>query len=155
HVNGISYNPTEDLIAFSSRIFSEVIVIDHGTTTAEAKGKTGGKRGKGGGILYRWGKPGNYGVPGTAVFDVVHAAKWIPVGLPWSGNLSAIYYGGGAGVGSLVLLFLPMVGCGSVTRGAGTAFGPAEPVWTCRHGTEFCSDGRGSAQRLPNGNTLL
>src|SRR5690606_38897514 len=81
-VNGISYNPTEDLIAFSSRIVSEVIVIDHGTATAEAKGKTGGKRGKGGGILYRWGKPGNYGVPGTAVFDVVHAAKWIPAGLP-------------------------------------------------------------------------
>jgi len=56
HLNGVDYDSTTDLILFSSRRFSECYVLDHSTTTEEAKGHTGGKRGKGGDILYPLGQ---------------------------------------------------------------------------------------------------
>jgi hypothetical protein len=40
-MNSIDYNPELDQIAMSVRGNSEVWIIDHGTTTAEAKGHTG------------------------------------------------------------------------------------------------------------------
>jgi hypothetical protein len=57
HMNSIDYNPTFDQIAMSVRGNSEVWIIDHSTTTAQAKGHTGGKYGKGGDLLYRYGNP--------------------------------------------------------------------------------------------------
>ena len=66
HANSVSYDSVRDQIAFSMNPGGEIIVIDHGTTTEEALGTTGGRRGKGGSILYRWGNPmvynrGSYG----------------------------------------------------------------------------------------------
>ncbi len=60
HLNGLDYCPRRDLIVFTSRLFSEVFIIDHSTTTAEAATHSGGTHGKGGDLLYRWGRPGNY-----------------------------------------------------------------------------------------------
>src|SRR6185295_606711 len=54
HVNAVSYNPDLDQIMISSRMFSEVWIIDHSTTAAEAATSKGGKYGKGGDLLYRW-----------------------------------------------------------------------------------------------------
>ena len=61
HANAIGYNAAYDEIAISARNFSEVWVIDHSTTTEEATSSTGGKHGKGGEIVYRWGNPQAYG----------------------------------------------------------------------------------------------
>ena len=60
HFNGVAYNPDLDQIAVSVWTFSEFWIIDHGTTTAQAAGHTGGRRGKGGDLLYRWGNPRAY-----------------------------------------------------------------------------------------------
>ena len=60
HSNGIDYNPALDQIMLSPRHFSEVWIIDHSTTRAEAAGSSGGNSGKGGDLLYRWGNPRAY-----------------------------------------------------------------------------------------------
>src|SRR5262249_31645110 len=60
HVNAVDYNAELDQIMLSTPEFNEIWIIDHGTTTAEAAGHTGGRRGKGGDLLYRWGNPATY-----------------------------------------------------------------------------------------------
>jgi len=60
HVNAIDYNEYLDQIVISVPYFDEIWVIDHSTTTQEAKGHTGGDYGKGGDLLYRWGNPVTY-----------------------------------------------------------------------------------------------
>src|SRR6185295_8609021 len=46
HFNAVSYNADLDQVLVSLRNFSEIWIIDHGTTTREAAGSVGGKRGK-------------------------------------------------------------------------------------------------------------
>lgn len=57
HTNALSYNAKLDQIMISVSLLNEVWIIDHSTTTEEAKGHKGGKYGKGGDLLYRWGNP--------------------------------------------------------------------------------------------------
>ena len=57
HTNSIDYNSEFDQILLSVHNFSEIWVIDHSTTTAEAAGHSGGNSGMGGDLLYRWGNP--------------------------------------------------------------------------------------------------
>ena len=57
HSNSIEYNPSLDQIMISSRSFNEVWIIDHSTTTEEARLHEGGRANKGGDLLFRWGNP--------------------------------------------------------------------------------------------------
>src|SRR5690606_15913622 len=87
--NAIDYNPQLDQIMISTREFSELWIIDHSTTTAEAAGHTGGRSGKGGDILYRYGNPAAYnrGTRADQKFFYQHDAQWIEPGLPGAGNI--------------------------------------------------------------------
>src|SRR5262249_27826045 len=57
HCNSVAYNPDLDQVLVSCPEFNEIWVIDHSTTKDEASGHKGGRSGKGGDLLYRWGNP--------------------------------------------------------------------------------------------------
>lgn len=78
HVNAIDYNPQLDQIMINVPTFNEVWIIDHSTTTAEAAGSTGGKSGRGGDILWRWGNPSAHkmGDQGDQKLFFQHDALW-------------------------------------------------------------------------------
>lgn len=154
HINGISYNSELDQIVISSHFLDEIYVIDHSTTTAEAASHSGGRSGKGGDILYRWGNPTNYDAPGMQVFNVVHSSVWIPGGNPGSGNILAFNNREGESTSIVVEIVPPLDASGNYTISAGSAFGPSSPTWSYT-ANGFYSNHLGGCQRLPNGNTLI
>ncbi len=162
HFNGISYNPELDQIAMSVWSFSEVWIIDHGTTTAEAAGHTGGRRGRGGDLLYRYGNPVAYraGTRADRKLFNQHNTHWIPAGLPGAGHLMLFNNGGKRPDGpysTVDELVLPVDSQGHYTRQPGKPFGPDAPVWrySAPRKSDFFSSFISGAQRLPNGNTLI
>lgn len=73
HANGIDYDADKDLIYISVNYYSEIWVIDHSTTTQEAKTNTGGNYNKGGDLIYRFGNPSAYkNEQGVRLFDRNH-----------------------------------------------------------------------------------
>ncbi|HYV34806.1 MAG TPA: aryl-sulfate sulfotransferase [Gemmataceae bacterium] len=163
HVNGISYNPELDQIVMSVHKMSEFWIIDHSTTKAEAASHKGGKSGKGGDLLYRWGNPQVYRA-GTAkereLFSQ-HNAHWIPKGLPGEGHILVFNNGSGGRPGgnysTVDEIALPIDAKGNYSLTPGKAFGPEKPAWTyvAPKKTDFFSTYISGAQRLPNGNTLI
>jgi hypothetical protein len=119
----------------SSPHFSEIWIIDHSTTTEEAKGHTGGRWGKGGDILYRWGNPRAYR-NGTKLDQRLfgqHNIQWIPRGLSGEGHLLVFNNGGGRTPEeySSVDEFVPPTDKnGNYTRGKRGPFGPAKALWS-------------------------
>jgi hypothetical protein len=154
HINGINYNQRLDQIIISSHELDEIYVIDHSTTTAQAAGHTGGRYGKGGDILYRWGRPSNYRAPGSQVFNVVHSSTWIPDSVPGGGHIMAFNNREGTNASHVVEIVPPEDSPGFYSYTPGTAYGPASPVWTYA-ASGFYSIHLGGCQRLPNGNTML
>jgi len=162
HTNSIAYNPALDQIMLSVLNFNEVWIIDHGTTTSEAASHAGGRAGKGGDLLFRWGNPQAYG-RGTDQHRQLfgqHDARGIPAGVPGAGNIMIFNNGvdrpGGA-QSSVIELSLPVDGKGRYTAAAGEPFGPARPVWRYPGTTDpsFFADFISGAARLPNGNTIV
>ena len=162
HVNAVAYNPSLDQIALSSPSFSEIWIIDHSTTTEEARGHTGGRWGKGGDILYRWGNPRSYR-RGTTIDRRLfsqHNIHWIAKGLPGESHLLVFNNGGGREPKehSSVDEFAPPIdNAGNYIRQEHASFGPDTPLWsyTAPNKSDFYSWFISGAQRLPNGNTLI
>ena len=154
HANAISYNPQLDQIVYSPRAMSEVYIIDHSTTTAEAAGHTGGNYGKGGDILYRWGNPEVYdrGTTTDRYFWSVHGATWIDVGLPGGGDLLIFNNGNRDGAvndySGVAEIVLPHDGYGNYYLEPGQAYGPSAPIWEYEDPPEFYSQNKGGAFRL-------
>jgi hypothetical protein len=163
HVNAVDYNPALDQVLLSVHNFSEVWVIDHSTTTAEAAGHSGGRQGMGGDILYRWGNPQVYraGTADDQVFFGQHDARWVEPGFPGAGHITVFNNGlyRPAGAYSTVDEFIPPIdSAGRYARPApGVRFDPLEPCWTyiAAPPESLYSGFISSAQRLANGNTLV
>jgi hypothetical protein len=159
HANGIDYNPALDQVIISIRGNSELFVIDHGTTTAEAAGHAGGRHGQGGDILYRWGNPQQYdrGAAADRKLYQQHHTHWIEPGLPGAGNILVFNNGIGRGYSSVDEIVPPVDASGVYALASGAAFGPASPAWTYvgSPAASFYSAEISGAQRLPNGNTLV
>jgi hypothetical protein len=162
HFNSVAYNAELDQIVISVHAFSEIWIIDHSTTKAEAAGHSGGRYGKGGDLLYRWGNPRAYrsGTNADQKLFNQHNAHWIPKGLPGAGNMLIFNNGGRRPDGSYSSvdeIVLPVDTQGNYTRKPGLPFGPDKPVWsyTAENKTDFFAMLISGAQRLPNGNTLI
>ena len=165
HANGLDYNPALDQVMLSACNYSEVWIIDRSTTPEEAAGHSGGNSGRGGDLLYRWGNPRAYRA-GTAADQQLfwqHNPHWIPEGRPGAGNI-LIYNNGDEFEGmyrdysSAVEVAPPVDGYGyRPPANAAGRYGPVEPAWKYEGEPrgDFLSYRGGSAQRLPNGNTLI
>lgn len=162
HSNAIDYNPIFDEILLSVHAFSEIWVIDHGTTTQEAAGHTGGRHGRGGDVLYRWGNPAAYN-KGTLANQKLfrqHNAQWITTGLPGTGSILIFNNGQGRTGGnysSIDEIVTPVDTGGNYTLNANGTFGPEQPTWSyiASPPSSFYAVNISGASRQPNGNTLI
>ena len=163
HANALDYDSTFDQILFCARGFSEVWVIDHGTTPGEAGGHTGGRQGMGGDLLYRWGNPQTYraGDSTKQQFRAQHNSQWIRSGLRGAGDIMVMDNGlqRPDSLYSIIQEITPPVDSTGhyFYPGIGKPYGPAGPNWQYKATppTSFYTPQVGGAQRLPNGNTLI
>lgn len=159
HGNGIDYNAQLDQVMISVRGNSELLVIDHGTSTAESSGHTGGRYNKGGDILYRWGYAQQYdrGTSADRKLYQQHHTHWIEPGLPGAGNILIFNNGIGRDYSSVDEIVPPVDSTGNYSIAPSAAFGPSAPTWTYvgNPRSSFYSAEISGAQRLANGNTLI
>lgn len=172
HFNAIRYDSDLNQIVFSSPHVSEIFIIDHSTTTKEAAGHKGGRYGKGGDFLYRWGNPQNYkrGDSTNEQLFGQHDVRWIEKGKPGAGhftifdnnhfspfldstrpsfdsiNYSAVYE-----------IVPPISSKGNYLLENGKAYGPDKPVWMYKaaDSLSFWSPFVSGAARMNNGNTFI
>ncbi len=153
HANGLDYNPVLDQVIISAHNSNEVYIIDHSTTTAEAAGHTGGLGGRGGDFLYRWGKPATYGQSGSAIFNVVHDAHWIPEEYINGGRIVGFNNNGISNSISCVdQIETPLNGYNYLYT-PNTAYVPS--TYTSRLACTGHTNNEGGSQQLPNGNQLV
>ncbi len=162
HANSIAFNPKLDQVVMSVRGPGEFWVLDHTTSTAEAATDKGGKHGKGGRLLYRWGNPQAYqrGTPQDQKLFGQHDVHWIEEGRPGAGNILIFNNGDNRKDGaysSIEEVTPPVKADGSYEIEDGAAFGPEKPAWryVAEPKESFFSQFLSGVQRLPNGNTLI
>jgi len=162
HGNAVTYNPDLDQVMISSRNLNEIYILDHSTTTAEAASHSGGKHGKGGDFLYRWGNPAAYnrGTEKDKRLFVQHNPLWIPDGFPGAGNISVFNNGDGRPKGpySSADIFKPPVDSnGDYKLDSGKAYGPDSCIWSyvAPNPKDFYSSVQGGVLCLANGNVLI
>ncbi len=163
HFNAIKYNAELDQIAFSSPSLNEIFIIDHSTTTKEAAGHKGGRWGKGGDFLYRWGNPQNYrhGDSTNRKLFHQHDIRWIEKGKPGAGHLTVfnndIHYRDSMNYSAIYEIAPPTDSKGNYYLEKGRTFGPDKPVWTyiASDSISFWSSFISGAHRMNNGNTFI
>lgn len=158
HANSIDYNADLDQIVMSCHNVSEIWIIDHSTTTAQAKGHTGGNSGRGGDILYRWGNPQAYKKGGSLDRKLFrqHNANWIPRGYKDSGNIMIFNNGWERDTAySSIDVIKPPLANGIYNPSL--PYLPSNLTWQYKDSvpTRFYSQIISGAHRLPNGNTLI
>lgn len=165
HFNSIQYYENFDQIVISSRNLSEILIIDHSTTTAEAATSNGGTSGKGGDFLYRWGNPQSYrqGTESDRILYGQHYPHFIADGLTDEGKIIVFNNGNGRtpNFSEVLIIDPPVSNTGVYTYNPGTAYGPLAADYTYSDQPDPFSDSDfysaivSSAQRLPNGNMLI
>jgi len=155
HCNSIDYSPELDMIVLSSRELSELWFLDHSTTTEQARGSTGGRWGRGGDLLFRYGNPRWSQQPGERTLFGQHDAQFIAAGAQGAARV-LLFNNGERGVrewssaDEYEFTFTP--------ESLKDAFDPEHGVTTrlvaSYRSPDFCGHISG-AQRLANGNTLI
>ncbi|WMI66098.1 aryl-sulfate sulfotransferase [Aestuariibaculum sp. YM273] len=161
HANSIQYNEDLDEIIISFQGTSEFMIIDHSTTSLEAASSSGGKKGKGGDILYRWGNPAVYqlGTENDRTLYGQHYPHWIPNNYSDGGKILVFNNGldreSPVAYSSVDLISPTKDNNGNYSFTDGLPFAPKQPEWQYKNIGSFLSEIISSAQRLPNGNTLI
>jgi arylsulfotransferase ASST len=159
HVNAVDYNASLDQVMVSSRNFSEIWIVDHATTTAEAAGHAGGRRGRGGDLLFRWGSPANYGLAAPQQLFGQHNARWIDDGLPGAGQILIFNNGERTSrpYSSVVQLAPTLLADGAYAYDAAAGFLPTAPAsqYVANPPDSLFAPIISGAQRLISGNTLV
>jgi hypothetical protein len=162
HTNSVDYNAALDQVVLSVPRFDEIWIIDHGTTTEEAAGSSGGRRGRGGDLLYRWGNPKacGRGAESDQQLFAQHDARWIPEGLPGAGRIMVFNNDAGAKDAKHSIVFElapPLDAEGRYVLEPGRPWGPAQPQWRYEapDRTSFHAPFISGAHRLANGNTFI
>ena len=164
HINAINYNPELDQIVFSSPRLSEIFIIDHSVTTEEAVSHQGGKSGKGGDFLYRWGNPENYGRGDSTNRKLFgqHDVRWVEKGKPGAGHLTVYNNDVPMGPDSLDYSAIyeikpPLMEDGNYEIMAANGFGPEKQLWNyvARDTISFYGSFISGAHRMENGNTFI
>lgn len=167
HISGIDYNEERDEIVLCPNNIDELWVIDHSTTTAEAATSSGGARGQGGELIYRWGNPAVYdshnGAPAPQFLRRAHDPRWSVD--PVTGAVQLTVHNNdrvdqtpGDAESQVLLLDLPLNASGDYVIQSAEAFLPAAPVVLYEQDPSnpfFSTPFMGSAQRLRNGNILI
>jgi hypothetical protein len=162
HFNGLDYDAEKDQLMVSCHEMSEVYILDHSTTIAEAASHEGGNSGHGGDLMYRWGNPQNYG-RGTAddrkLYEQ-HNAQWIPQGYPGAGKVLVFNNGygrPGTDYTTVETFQIPEMDGNNYPLEPDSAYEPDAQDWiyTANPANSFFSFVEGGAQRLINGNTLI
>ena len=171
HLNTVDYNPELEMIALSSPTYAEMWFIDHSTTMSEAASDKGGRYGRGGDLLYRWGNDEAYG-KGTrdeSIFYWQHDVQWIEPGLPGAGNILVFNNGNrrtldnkyvkepaplavGDAYSDVLEIKLPMKPNGGFdwSRDSEIVW-----LWEEENRADYYSPFMSGAQRMPNGNTIF
>lgn len=144
HINGITVDEDNDLIYLTVNNYSEIWVLDHSTTTAEAVTSSGGDYGLGGDLVYRFGNPLTYDNVGEVTINDVHYPNLLSTGnmLVFSNNI----YDNQSAVFEYELNPPYELVSGEDNE--------PEIVWSFTD-SELYSSGLGGAVRTPNGNTLI
>ena len=156
HLNCVDFNSELNQIVFSSRALNEVFIIDHSTTTEEAKSHIGGIYGKGGDFLYRWGNPINYnrGNLGDQKLHAPHAVNWINSNFPGGDNILLYDNGYDDFISAIIEFQPPILSNGSYFLEDYESYGPNEYIWI-NYSSDYFSLSHSGAFRMPNGNTFV
>ena len=160
HVIGIDYNPILDQVMLSVRHLSEIMVIDHSTTSEEAKGNTGGNFNRGGNFLWRWGNPQTYkqGSADDQILFLPHDTKWVEEGYADAGKVSVFNNDGdGSKVYSSLHLITPVIENNSYKL-ENNAFLPHNDEWSWEGlvlGERVYQSKKSGTHVLPNGNFIM
>jgi hypothetical protein len=158
HFNSIDYNTELDQILLGSRNHNEIYIIDHSTTTAEAASHEGGRYGRGGDILYRWGNPVVYknGTTSDKKLYGQHDPHWLDAHN--EENNFIMIYNNGVGRNPF-FSSVDVIDTGhenGVYTLSGGQYGPEELAWTIQDfNLEFSSPRISGAQYLENRSTLI
>lgn len=164
HLNAINYHPELQQIVLSSPSLSEIFIIDQSTSTEEAAGHKGGRWGKGGDFLYRWGNPRNYrkGDSTDQKLFGQHDVRWIEPGKPGAGNLTVFnnditYIKDSLDYSAVYEIKTPKNENGAYELMDSGRFGPESPQWTyvADDTLSFYSGFISGAHRMANGNTFI
>ena len=155
-LNALDFHPLRKEILMSFNSFNELVVIGDTRTTQEAAQKYGD-------IRYRWGNPANYNMPGEIKTSGQHRSHWIKE------TEHGYHYGGDKdnGVGDILWFnnlhdrvdqIQPPIKGNQITGEyylKEGVFGPTDTNWSYNFAGKFDDGRQSSAQRLPNGNTLI